>query len=169
MASPRLNLPPPFEDAMKALERDLMRFLMRATGDREDSLDLFQETWLRAYRAYTKLRTEDGLRPWVFSIAANLCRNRARDRARRARIIANDGRDPAVAAELPAAAINDCHEASITLRRALAALPGKQGRAFLMRKFAGFEYHEIARSLDCSPQSARASVYQALKKLKMLR
>ena len=71
---PQLKLPPPFEDAMKSLERDLMRFLMRSTGDREDSLDLFQETWLRAYRAYTKLRSEDGLRPWVFSIAANLCR-----------------------------------------------------------------------------------------------
>lgn len=146
-----------------------MRFLLRSTGDREDSLDLFQETWLRAYRAYTKLRSEDGLRPWVFSIAANLCRNRARDRARRARVIANDGRDPAVAAELPAAAVRDSPEASITLRRALQSLPGKQGRAFLMRQFAGFEYHEIASALDCSPESARASVYQALKKLKTLR
>jgi RNA polymerase sigma-70 factor (ECF subfamily) len=169
MALQRLNLPPPFEDAMKSLERDLMRFLMRSTGDREDSLDLFQETWLRAYRAYTKLRSEDGLRPWVFSIAANLCRNRSRDRARRARVIAMDGRDPGDAAELPAAAVHDSPEVSVTLRRALRALPGKQGRAFLMRKFAGFEYHEIASALDCSPESARASVYQALKKLKTLR
>jgi RNA polymerase sigma-70 factor (ECF subfamily) len=169
MASPRLNLPPPFEEAIKTLERDLMRFLMRSTGDREDSLDLFQETWLRAYRAYTRLRNEDGLRPWVFSIAANLCRNRARDRARRARVIAGDGRDPVAAAELSAAATYDSPEAAITLKRALRSLPGKQGRAFLMRKFAGFEYHEIATALDCSPQSARASVYQALKKLKMLR
>src|SRR5215467_1684617 len=106
MASQRLNLPPPFEDAMKALERELMRFLMRSTGDREDSLDLFQETWLRAYRAYTKLKSADGLRPWVFSIAANLCRNRARDRARRSRVIANDGRDPMDVAEFASAAIN---------------------------------------------------------------
>jgi len=169
MASLRLNLPPPFEDAMRLLERDLMRFLLRSTGDREDSLDLFQETWLRAYRAYTKLKSEDGLRPWVFSIAANLCRNRARDRARHARVIASDGRDPAVAAELPAAAVHDSPETSITLRRALRSLPGKQGRAFMMRQFAGFEYHEIASALDCSPESARASVYQALKKLKTLR
>src|SRR5215472_10716037 len=136
MASQRLNLTPQMEDAMKALERDLMRFLMRSTGDREDSLDLFQETWLRAYRAYTKLKSKDGLRPWVFSIAANLCRNRARDRARRARVIASDGRDPTVAAELPAAAVHDSPEISITLRRALKSLPGKQGRAFLMRQFA---------------------------------
>lgn len=154
---------------MRSLERDLMRFLMRSTGDREDSLDLFQETWLRAYRAYTKLRSEDGLRPWVFSIAANLCRNRSRDRARRARVIANDGRDPEVAAEFVSASIRDSPEASINLRRALRSLPGKQGQAFLMRKFAGFEYHEIALALDCSAESARASVYQALKKLKTLR
>ncbi len=166
MASHRLNVPPPFEDAMKSLEHEVMRFLLRTTGDREDSLDLFQETWLRAYRAYARLESADGLRPWVFRIAGNLCRNRARDRARRARVIASDGRDPAEAAELPVAAIRDSPENAISLRRALRALPGKQGRAFLMRKFAGFDYREIAAALGCSPESARASVYQALKKLR---
>ena len=84
-------------------------------------------------------------------------------------MIANDGRDPVMAAELPSAATHDSPEAAINLRRALKSLPGKQGRAFLMRKFAGFEYHEIGATLDCSPESARASVYQALKKLKTLR
>jgi RNA polymerase sigma-70 factor (ECF subfamily) len=169
MAQRELNIPPPFEEAVKSLEAEVMRFLLRTTGDREDSLDLFQETWLRAYRAYGRLRSADGLRPWVFSIAANLCRNRARDRARRARVIAADGRDPVSAAELASAAVGDSPEAVINLRRALKALPGKQGQAFLMRKFAGFEYQEIAAALGCSPESARAGVYQALKKLKSLR
>jgi len=169
MGSPaHLKLPPPFEEAMKSLEREIMRFLLRSTGDREDSLDLFQETWLRAYRAYTRLKSEDGLRPWVFSIAANLCRNRARDRARHARVIANDGRDPIEAAELAPAAMTESPDGALNLKRALRSLPGKQGRAFLMRKFAGFEYHEIAAALDCSAESARASVYQALKKLRSL-
>ena len=67
------------------MEREIMRFLMRSTGDREDAKDLFQETWLRAYRAYPTLRSEDGLRPWIFRIASNLCRNRVRDRMRRMR------------------------------------------------------------------------------------
>ncbi len=35
-----------------------------------------------------------------------------------------------------------------------------------MRKFAGLEYEEIGAALECSADSARASVYQALKKLK---
>jgi RNA polymerase sigma-70 factor (ECF subfamily) len=162
----KLDLPPPFEDAMKSLEREIMRFILRSTRDREDSMDLFQETWLRAYRAYPTLRSANGLRPWVFSIAANLCRNRARDRMRHARVIANDGRDAEVQAERFHPYPESSPDGVLGLRRALAALPGKQGRALMMRKFGGMEYAEIAAALECSPESARASVYQALKKLK---
>src|ERR1700687_1940091 len=84
-----LRIPPPFDEAIKSMEREIMRFLMRSTGDREDAKDLFQETWLRAYRAYPTLQSEDGLSPWLFRIASNLCRNRVRDRMRRTRVITN--------------------------------------------------------------------------------
>ena len=84
-----LRIPPPFDVAVKSMEREIMRFLMRSTGDREDAKDLFQETWLRAYRSYPTLKSEDGLRPWIFRIASNLCRNRVRDRMRRTRVIIN--------------------------------------------------------------------------------
>ncbi len=53
------------------------------------------------------------------------------------------------------------------MKRSIARLPGKQGQALMMRKFAGLEYAEIATALDCSAESARASVYQALKKLRL--
>ena len=63
-----------------------MRFLMRTTRDREDALDLFQETWLRAYRAWPKLESAAGLRPWFSTVSPPiLCLNRALcDRVRRA-------------------------------------------------------------------------------------
>jgi hypothetical protein len=38
---PKLNLPPPFDEAMRRHEREIMRFIRRATGDRNDALDLF--------------------------------------------------------------------------------------------------------------------------------
>ena len=44
-------LPLPFEEIMRRHERELLRYLLRVTANREDALDLFQETWLRAYRA----------------------------------------------------------------------------------------------------------------------
>lgn len=164
-----LNLPPPFAEAMKSLDRDIMRYLLRSTGDREDSLDLFQETWLRAYRAYPTLRTGDGLRPWVFKIAANLCRNRARDRMRRARVIAPEGMATLDGAANPRWRNGGAPETLLNFRQAIERLPARQSRALAMRKIEGREYSEIAAALDCSPESARATVYQALKKLKELR
>ncbi|HLK87417.1 MAG TPA: RNA polymerase sigma factor [Candidatus Binataceae bacterium] len=166
-ASAKLALPPPFEEALGRHEREIMRFLLRMTRDQEDALDLFQETWLRAYRAYPQLDSEAGLRPWLYRIASNLCRNRARDNLRRARVIGN-GHDPTDGDHRPSAASAGSGDQAdlLHLRRAIAKLPNKQGQALVMRKFAGLEYEEIGAALDCSPESARASVYQALKKLK---
>ncbi len=166
MPATKLKLPPPFEEAVKSHEHEIMRFLLRTTGDREDSLDLFQETWLRAYRAYPTLESEAGLRPWLYRIASNLCRNRARDRMRRARVIASDGRDPLADEQRAPAAAQGSPDGVLHLKDVISRLPGKQGRALIMRKFAGLEYGEIATALDCSAESARASVYQALRKLK---
>jgi RNA polymerase sigma-70 factor (ECF subfamily) len=163
-----LKLPPPFEDAVKTMEREIMRFLMRSTGDRDDAMDLFQETWLRAYRAYPTLQSEDGLRPWIFRIASNLCRNRARDRMRRSRVIANQTEDCAALEERGRNLnLNGGPEGALHLKRSIARLPGKQGQALMMRKFAGLEYAEIGTALNCSAESARACVYQALKKLRI--
>jgi RNA polymerase sigma-70 factor (ECF subfamily) len=163
-----LKLPPPFEEAVKTMEREIMRFLVRSTGDRDDAMDLFQETWLRAYRAYPTLQSEDGLRPWVFRIASNLCRNRVRDRMRRGRVIASESAEAAASAcTQDHLNLNGSPEGALHLKRAIAKLPGKQGQALMMRKFAGLEYGEIAEALNCSAESARACVYQALKKLRL--
>jgi len=163
-ARSKLAIPARFDDSVRQYERELMRFLLRATRDREESLDLFQETWLRAYRAYPDVTGADGLRPLLYRIATNLCRNWTRDRVRRARVIAGHSIDSAANA-LGNASVRGSQDASIDLRRTLRKLPTMQGQALVMRKFAGFDYSEIAQALGCSTQSARAHVYQALKKL----
>ena len=159
-AKSTLNLPPPFDQAMNRHERQIMRFVLRATGNREDALDLFQETWLRAYRSYQQLDSADGLRPWLFRIASNLCLNRKRDRARRAQVIA-DGELSETAGAVPA-----MHDSALQLKSMLQRLPNKQRQALVMRKVAGLDYSEIAAALECSEEAARAGVYLAMKKLR---
>lgn len=154
---------------MRRHDREIMRFLVRMTRDREDALDLFQETFLRAYRAYPGLDSEAGLRPWLFKIAANLCRNRARDRARHSRVIAPNADADSLDGIAPSHPNHTGPDGALDLRRAIAGLPGKQGQAFVMRKIVGLDYSEIGAALGCSEESARAGVYQALRKLKELR
>ena len=158
-----LDLPPPFDEAVARYERELMRFLLRTTRDHDDALDLFQETWLRAYRSWPKLESGAGLRPWLYRIATNLCLNRTRDRMRRSRVIGDEEID----LERASAGSNGAHEGVLHLKAAIAQLPHNQREALVMRKFGGLEYAEIAHALSCSAESARAGVYQALKKLKL--
>lgn len=157
------DLPPSFDEAVTRHERELMRFLLRTTRDREDALDLFQETWLRAYRAWPKVESAAGLRPWLYRIATNLCLNRTRDRLRRSRVIADEEVDPAHVA----GGSGGSHAGVMHLKALIKRLPHNQREALVMRKFGGLEYSEIAAALGCSPDSARAGVYQALKKLQL--
>jgi RNA polymerase sigma-70 factor (ECF subfamily) len=168
MGREQLHLPPPFEELMRRHEQEIMRFLLRATGNREDAGDLFQETWLRAYRAYPRLAPDADARPWLYAIAANLWRNRARDRARRARVIVAQMPEhlaPARTKSGRAAHENDGY-AAIHLRQLISALPRKQREALYLRYFAGLDYAEIGAAMQCSAQAARANVSQAARKLK---
>jgi RNA polymerase sigma-70 factor (ECF subfamily) len=161
----QLDLPPPFEEAIRRHEREIMRYILRTTRDREDSLDLFQETWLRAYRAYPQLDSAAGLRPWLFRIATNLCLNRRRDHARRARLIGSDEVDAAGDTHAHSA-VGGTTDGLVDLQAMIARLPHKQRQALVMRKFGGLEYDEIAAALECSEEAARAGVYLAMKKIK---
>jgi RNA polymerase sigma-70 factor (ECF subfamily) len=59
------------------------------------------------------------------------------------------------------------HEIAHTLLTAIDALPFRQRVAFIQRQFEGLDYSAIAARLGCSRDSARAHVYQALRKLRL--
>jgi|HubBroStandDraft_6_1064221.scaffolds.fasta_scaffold404096_2 RNA polymerase sigma-70 factor (ECF subfamily) len=162
MANPSLKLPLPFEQAIGPYERELMRFMLRMTGNHDDATELFQEMCLRAYRAYPRLADVSEMRAWLYRIATNLGRNRARDLARRSRVIVDSDanhREPSVDS------IGARQDLS-AVRTLIEALPDKQRQALTMRKLGGLGYGQIATALGCSIEGARANVSQALKKIK---
>jgi RNA polymerase sigma factor (sigma-70 family) len=68
---------PPFERFYDAHKGEVLAFLRRRAGrDRAD--DLFQETFLRALRAYGRLEHGEHLRAWVLTIAGNAVVDAAR-------------------------------------------------------------------------------------------
>lgn len=164
-------LPVPFDEIMRRHERELLRYLLRVTANREDALDLFQETWLRAYRAYPRLRPESRLRPWLYAIAVNLSRNRARDGVRRARVFAANGKDHFVADGMDGGDGRSCGNdgyATVRFRELISSLSRRQREAVRLRYISGLGYEEIAEMMHCSEENARANVSQAVKKLKSM-
>jgi RNA polymerase sigma-70 factor (ECF subfamily) len=156
----------PFETVLEAHHPEIYRYLLRVTSRRSDADDLSQETFLRAWRAYRVLAPDANVRAWLFTIATNLARNHFRSERRRqnahaaVRIVRveTDGARPDGEAVF--------QETRARLERVVATLPFKQRLAFVLRKIHDLDYEAIARSLECSAESARAHVFQALRKIR---
>ena len=158
--------PESFEAIVDAHHAEIYRYLRRATARSTEAQDLSQETFLRAYRAYRSLPAGANVRAWLFAIATNLSRNHFRSEKRRrlahaavraeARGVEEDGPEEQTR----------FNQARALLDAVISGLPLKQRLAFTLRKIHDLDYDAIGESLDCSPESARAHVFQALRKIR---
>ena len=155
-----------FEAVVSAHHGEIFRYLQRVIGWSGDADDLSQETFLRAYRAYGSLPGGANVRAWLFSIATNLAKNHFRSETRRrkayseVRASMRETVDPAPEAELAS------RQTGALVEGLVGRLPLKQRLAFTQRKIHGLDYEAIGRSLGCSAESARAHVFQALRKIR---
>jgi RNA polymerase sigma-70 factor, ECF subfamily len=157
----------PFESVVAAHHAEIHRYLARATSRPGDADDLSQETFVRAYKAYRALPPDANVRAWLFAIATNLCRNhfRAEGRRRQAMTLAAAGASERGPSWPEGEAI--ASQVSARIDRLVTGLPLKQRLAFTMRKVHELDYEAIGRSLQCSAESARAHVFQALRKIRL--
>jgi RNA polymerase sigma-70 factor (ECF subfamily) len=150
---------------MGRYEKEIYRFTYRMTGNREDAADVLQETFFRAFRALDRLPEKANHRAWLYRIASRSALNLARGRKLR--------RTLPLEKALHLAESNGDLESLVETRRLASrlgeivrALPARQRIALLQRKYQGLSYGEIAATLDCSEQAARAHVYQAMGKIR---
>jgi len=162
-----------FVEVVTLHQKVVYGYLLRFTRSPHDAQDLFQETFLRAHQAYTALPADADHRAWLMRIAINLSKNYVRDRQRRSRVLVGESDEHTMNGMSPAQATIDTEETMISretahaLITAIEALPFRQRAALVQRQFEGLDYQAIADNLECSPESARAHVYQALRKLRL--
>ena len=155
-----------FETVVAVHHAEIHRYLVRMTRRPGDADDLSQETFLRAFRAHAVLPAGSNVRAWLFAIATNLCRNYWRSESRRRRAYEAAGETVARQEEPRGEGAMGMEQAGEEIGRIVAALPLRQRLAFTLRKVHELEYEAIGRSLDCSADTARAHVFQALRKIR---
>jgi RNA polymerase sigma-70 factor (ECF subfamily) len=132
---------------------------VRSLGDFDLAQDAFQDTFLRAFRAYDALPATANHRAWLYKIASNACHDIWRQRARRPLPL-----DDSVVASDPQEGSD--RELVLAVKSLVHSLPRRQREAVFLRKFQGMDYQEMSTVLGCSPEAARASVYQGLRKVR---
>ena len=143
---------PPFERFYECHKGEVLAFLRRRTGrDRAD--DLFQETFLRALRAYGRPEHGEHLRAWVLTIASNA----VVDAARRERPTAELSFEPAGEDERPAVE---------ELAPLTDDLPPKERAAVVLRYGYDLDYDTIAAALGSNKQAARQAASAGVRRLR---
>jgi RNA polymerase sigma factor (sigma-70 family) len=144
---------PPFETFYEAHRDEVLRYLnSRLGGQRAE--DAFQETFLRALRAYDRLEHAEHLRAWVLTIAS--------------RIAIDDVRRRKPHDELAEEAI--WHEDALPAFEELApltdGLPPKERAAVVLRYGYDLDYDEIGDALGTSDAAARQAASAGVRRLR---
>lgn len=145
---------PPFQVLIDEHAGEVMAVLRGAVG-REGAEDCFQETFLSALRAYPKLGDARNLRGWLLTIAHRKAVDHHRARGRR----------PVPVAEVAETAVED-PQPDDGIWAVVGALPPKQRAAVTLRFAGDLPHAEIAAALGCSPEAARRSLHEGIKRLR---
>ena len=143
---------PPFERFYLAHREEVLRYLRRLLGPRAD--DAWQETFLRALRAYDRLEHGRHLRAWVFTIATNVAMDELRPRAQ-----SNLEQTAEPAAELRRDSFKE-------LEHLTDELPPTERAAVVLRYGYDLGYAQIADALGSSEEAARAAASSGVRRLR---
>lgn len=153
--------PRAFAALVRRYERPVFRLALRFARDPDEAEELAQRTFLRVLDHAARLRPDQPFRTWLFRVAANLCKNHLRDRARLV-----------FGLPLEFAAPEDegleRKERRARLRTALARLPLRQRQVVSLRIDAELPFAELAASLGITENNAKVTFHHAMKKLRAL-
>lgn len=141
----------------------LTAVLWKLTGDRELFSEAMQDALLAMWRHVEKLEGADAA-GYIYRIALS-----ANSRAWRNRV-GRDGQAPPSQTGLCEESGQGAEQAELRLavRRAIASLPARQGRAVVMRYLEQQDYPAIAAVLGCSEATVRSHVSKAVATLRSL-
>lgn len=157
-----------FEQLVVKYQTPIYRLCLRMTGNPEDSADLTQESFLKAWRALDTFRFGSGFSTWLFRLASNTCLDHLRAQKRRPvlplTLENNDGEemtlDPPDSAPTPEEALlaSEEHE---RLNKALAQLDPQQRHILTLRVVNDLSYTEIADILEIKEGTVKSRIARA--------
>ncbi len=153
-----------FEQLMILHQHQVLGTALRILRDIEDAKDAAQDVFLRLYRSLPRIRAQAGLRPWLYSVTVNACRDQLRRRTRLPSASSEENPEPLerAIADVPGAeSVLDRAERCRILHEALDSLPLKERTALVLRDIEGLSTEETAEILGIASVTVRTHVSKA--------
>ncbi len=163
---------PPFARVVAENYERIYNVIYRLVNDEEEAADLTQDTFVAAFRAYSRFRYEASAYTWLYRIAVNLTKNRFE---KRQRTDWREGYSLDAPMQLESDEVNrqvedwafspgrvaENDQLRELLLREVQALKYDYREVVVLRDLEGLRYREIADVLDCSVEAVKSRLFRA--------
>src|SRR5688500_12511352 len=170
-----------FDELIRRYQRQPVAVSYRLLGNSQDSLEVTQDAFLKAFTSLASLQKPEAFGGWLMRIVSNLSLNYRRSRKTRTAVPLAEVLGPQTGetteqhgggSEWMSSGAGDPvrglegKELGVKLKQALAQLPEKQRLAIVMFTIDEMPQKQVAEALGCSVEAVKWHVFQGRKKLK---
>ncbi len=153
-----------FNLLIKKYQEKVYWHVRRLVIDHEDTNDIVQDVFVKAWKGLDRFRAESGLFTWLYRIATNEALTFLKNKKRRFFLPWQDVENTLIQ-KMESDVYFNGDEIQKKLQKAILSLPEKQRIVFNMRYYDELKYEEISQILDTSEGALKASYHHAAKKV----
>jgi RNA polymerase sigma factor (sigma-70 family) len=153
-----------FTAIIKKYQEKLYWHIRRMIVDHDDTNDVLQNTFIKAWKGLENFREDSQLYTWLYRIATNECLTFL-DQQKKKNTISLGDEDNGLSYKIKADENFDASRLEWKLQLAMQQLPEKQRLVFNLRYYDEMPYQEMSRILDTSEGALKASYHLAAKKI----
>ena len=165
-----------FEELVCRYDRKVLSIALSFTHDPDDAKDVYQETFLRVYRALPGFEFGSEFSTWLHRIVVNVCLNYKQHAARTPSTPLEDvsehglldsPADPAPASLAPSPErMAEESEIRRYVEEAVETLSPREKMAFTLKHFEGYRIGEIASLMECGEGTVKRYLFTAVAKMR---
>lgn len=165
-----------FEQLVGRYDRQVLSLALSYTRNGDDAKDVYQEVFLRVYRALPKFKFESQFSTWLFRVATNVCLTYRQRSARHVHtsidqaLESEEGLSRAMTESLTGGRSADRQmldsEIGGRVERAMDALSPRQKMVFVLKHHHGMKLREIAVQMNCAEGTVKKYLFTATERLR---
>ncbi len=161
-----------FGELIQRYQGAVFNVAYRMMANAPDAEDVTQETFIRAYRAFSSYDPERPIAAWLKTIAVRVCLTLLSSDSHEAFSLDDEGQSPAQASgddpfqrETDPVELVQVGERAHSVRQAIIALPPQYRATIELRHFQELSYEEIAQTLHCPVGVVKINLFRARRML----
>ncbi len=162
-----MTVPPEFDDLYSEYKTMVFSFSYHLTRNRGEAEDLYQETWLRIANKFPGGIKKQTIKAWIFTIVSNLHKDSMRKKQVRRLFFLQESKSLSQGDSETTGPADKAERAQIgkDINRAIAILPERQKRVFILKEMAGLKQAEISKILAIPKGTVKSLMHRAVKSL----